>query len=357
MTSIELDKQQSIIFDAMRFPLIVLILYMHIVPIEHFPISTELTSTNAYNFIAEFVAHNVGRLAVPCFFLISGYFYFRKMERWSSDFYIHQQRKRLRTLVLPYLLWNILNILIILLKGYLFNLFGKDGSGDIGYIMGSSPWELMTYPVNQPLWYLRDLICMTFIAPLFYYLFKHMKGYGLIVLLGIYLSAMELHVRGFSMTAIFYFGTGALWGIQRRNFLTDFAPLKRVSIIIAPILAVAATLMHQSQYYENILRLFIPFGMIATFFAVQQLVSTAKPREALLKLSSSVFFIYAVHEIFLKNWVKGAFFRTPLADSGWGMIIGYIIMPIVLLCICLMIYMVMKRCTPKTLNVLTGGRQ
>lgn len=356
MIATSIDKHQYIVLDAMRFPLIVLVLYMHIVPIEHFPVTADFTSINLYRFISELVAHNIGRAAVPCFFIISGFFYFRKMETWTSTFYINQQRKRIRTLLIPYLLWNILNILIILAKGYSFNLMGRDGSADLNYIYQSSLWSLMTYPVNQPLWYLRDLICMTIIAPIFYDLFRFAKHWGILLLFAIYLSTFELPILGFSMTAIFYFGIGAYWGLNHVNFVDDLKFLRIPSYILAPVLAIVAVGMNYSPFYEYIIRLYIPFGIIAILNLTSDLIKVEKIKNMLVKLSGSVFFIYSVHELYLKSWVKGAFFKTPLAGNGWGMILGYLVMPIVLLGICMLLYYFAKKITPKTLSLFTGGR-
>lgn len=351
------DQQQSRVFDALRFPLIVLVLYMHIVPLEHFEITGELSSMNIYNFMAEFVAHNLGRMAVPCFFLFSGYFYFRKMGKWNASFYMHQQRKRLLTLVLPYLLWNVLKIVVILAKGYISNAIGWNGDADLNFIYSSSLWELMISPIDEPLWFLRDLIVMTFLAPLFYYLFRYLKWWGVLLLLLIYLSAMELPIRGFSMTAIFFFGVGAYWGGQGRNLLADSLPMKWYAYVGAVVLVLLATLSHSTPYYEHLVRLFVPLGIISAINLIHGLsFRSEKLFSTFVSLSSSVFFIYAVHELYLKNWVKGTFYRTPLADSGWGMIIGYIAMPLVLLGICLVLYVLLKRLAPRVLAIFTGGR-
>lgn len=351
------DLQQSKVFDAMRFPLIVLVLYMHIVPLEHFEITSDLTSMNLYNFIAEFVAHNLGRMAVPCFFLFSGYFYFRNMKAWGYDFYLKQQKKRMITLVIPYVLWNLLNIGVVLAKGYIFNAIGWNGEGDLNYIRETPFLELMTFPINQPLWSLRDLIVMTFFAPVFFYIFRYLKGWGLVLLLLIYLSTLELPIRGFSMVAIFFFGAGSYFGIEKRNLLADLIPFKWLSYIGATVLVFLATISHTTPYYEYLIRCFVPLGIISAITLTHTLSQrNRKLFNSFISLSSSVFFIYAVHELYLKNWVKGAFFRTPLADSGWGMIVGYILMPLVLLAICLVIYYLLKLISPRLVAVLTGGR-
>lgn len=352
-----LDTRQSEVINAMRFPLIVLVLYMHIVPIDPFPIKFDgSVQYPLYNFIAEFIAHNLGRLAVPCFFLISGFLYFKKIETWTTTIYFEQQRKRFHSLILPYLLWNVLNILIYLAKGYGFESIGLDGTGDINYIKSTSLWELMISPINQPLWYLRDLICMTFLSPLFYYLFKYTKLWGLGVIYLVYLFTLELPIRGFSMTAIFFFGLGSYWSIYKQNILEQTEKIKWIAYIIALVSVIVATFYSTSPSHEYMMRIFAPFGVISTFNIFSILSNRTSFHQRMISLSPMVFFIYSVHELYLKNWTKGAFYRTPLSNSEIGMIIGYFIMPLILLAICIGIYYVCKRIMPRFTKVLSGGR-
>lgn len=356
MSKIDINKRQSEVINAMRFPLIVLVLYMHIVPLTPFPVEAGFSGMHIYNFLAEFIAHNVGRLAVPCFFLFSGYFYFLKMDTWSFNFYISQQKKRAISLILPYLLWNILNIVIVLAKGYAMNAIGMEGSIDINFIKQTSLYELMVMPINLPLWYLRDLICMTFLAPLFYFLFRYTKIWGLVAVFIIYLTTMELPFRGFSMTAIFYFGIGAFFGINKKNMLEVAQKIKYPALILGLILAIVATFLSTTHYHEYIIRWFAPLGVASAFIITDYLIKNQQIKSILLKYSPAVFFIYAVHELYFKNWVKGAFYRTPLCESGWGMVAGYILMPLVLLVICLVLYYLLKKISPKALAILSGGR-
>lgn len=351
-----IHNRQSEVIDAMRFPLIVLVLYMHIVPLDPFPVEIGFSGINVYNFLAELVSHNIGRLAVPSFFLISGYFYFRNMDSWNTNFYISQQKKRLRTLVLPYILWNVLNIIVVLAKGYAMNALGADGSGDLNFIWGSSFYSLMTVPINLPLWYLRDLICMTFMAPLFYYLFRYTKVWGLAALLAIYLTTWELPFRGFSLTAIFYFGLGGYWGLNKLNMLQSALKVKYPALILGSVSLIAATFLSTSYYHEYIIRLFAPLGATSALVITNYAIRSDRVKHLFLKFSPAVFFIYAVHELYLKNWVKGAFYRTPLSESDWGMVMGYLVMPIILLLICLALYYILKKVSPKVLSILTGGR-
>ena len=104
----ELEKRQSEVIAAMRFPLMVLLLFAHVLPMVSVPIEMNLSEMNIYHFISEGISHNLSRIRNPLFFFFSGFFFFRKLEEWNAGFYRSQLKKRIRSLLLPYLLWNIL---------------------------------------------------------------------------------------------------------------------------------------------------------------------------------------------------------------------------------------------------------
>ena len=114
----ELEKRQSEVIAAMRFPLMVLLLFAHVLPMVSVPIEMNLSEMNIYHFISEGISHNLSRIRNPLFFFFSGFFFFRKLEEWNAGFYRSQLQKRIRSLLLPYLLWNILMIAAIYIKNY-----------------------------------------------------------------------------------------------------------------------------------------------------------------------------------------------------------------------------------------------
>ena len=67
-------------------------------------------------------------------------------------------------------------------------------------------------PVNYPLWFLRDLICMSALSPLFYAFFKYLKIYGLLILLALYLSVWETNNCRTEYDSYYVFRSRFLYG-------------------------------------------------------------------------------------------------------------------------------------------------
>ena len=73
-------------------------------------------------------------------------------------------------------------------------------------------------------------------------------------------------------------------------------------------------------------------------------------------MAGNVFFIYAVHEIYIKNWLNGFFSRIPMMDHHAVKYVGYFMQPLILLAVSLLLNYLVKRYLPKVYAVLTGGR-
>ena len=69
-----------------------------------------------YIYISEFLTHSLPRIAVPMFFFISGYYAFYKKDWSQRSIWTVELKKRVKTLLIPYLLWNSIYLVILLAK-------------------------------------------------------------------------------------------------------------------------------------------------------------------------------------------------------------------------------------------------
>jgi len=348
---------QSQVIELLRFPLIILVVFVHMIPFERQALSWELNGANVYRIVTEVISHHIGRLAVPCFFLFSGYFFFIKITEWNSKVYASQLKKRFHTLLIPYLLWNILFVPVILFKNLVFQKINLPLDDNYEKLHSLSVYGILWgEPLNFPLWYLRDLIVMVALAPLFYYYFRYTKFIGLILILVIYLMGLESTIQGLSSTAILYFGVGAYMG-QFKYSLLDFAlSYRRIAIVMAIAMLAVTTYYTVSPYYEYCVRLFTVFGVTAVLYLGYQCNKWEGLKRICIRLAPTVFFIYAIHVIYILGWLKGGFLKSPLADSPTGMLLGYLVIPFLCIGIILLIYRAMHEFFPKTLYFITGSR-
>lgn len=68
----------------------------------------------AFDIIRIFFSRGICWVAVPIFFIISGYLFFSKLEEWNSDIYKNKIKRRVTSLMIPYLIWNLMPLLVVL---------------------------------------------------------------------------------------------------------------------------------------------------------------------------------------------------------------------------------------------------
>ena len=86
---------------------IILVIFIHSF-IENTTNNTLISQSTA--FLQYFISQGIARIAVPIFFIISGYLYFLSYKN-TREKYMTKTKKRIRTLILPYLLISFLTLL------------------------------------------------------------------------------------------------------------------------------------------------------------------------------------------------------------------------------------------------------
>jgi Acyltransferase family. len=180
--------------------------------------------------------------------MISGYLFFYKSKDWNINVYWVKLKKRFFTLLVPYLLWN---ILFVLSEYIIYGITGKDVSiitktySDMGwynifYCSTLSSGDIIYTPVNTPLWFIRDLIIMVILSPIVYMLIKYLKIWSIYILGICFIFYLWPHIPGFSITAFLFFTLGAYFSLSKLNFVEVFRKYKAIFYIISLILLLTA---------------------------------------------------------------------------------------------------------------------
>ena len=354
-----IDDRQSRLFTAMRFPLIVLVLYSHAVgPIDGPAITLSLDGWNVYRFCSELFCRQWCVICICGFFLLSGFLFFSnvKQEDDSLGWFPVKLKKRVRTLLIPYLIWNALAVLAIFAKTALFSWRGIPPQEDEQFILQSSPlYWFVTGPANFPLWYLRDLMVMALLTPLLYLAIKHFRVASLVAIILFYVCyPKEPYLV--SMWGFFFFSIGAWFAIHQASILDFSRRYRIVAILGACVLSVVTTFRTGYADYFIWRRLFFPFGLMV-FIVLCDAMTREHPQleRRLMQLSAPVFFIYCAHEIYILGWTKGIFARL----FGMGLTGSWLRMffvPLIVLLVCLALYHLLNRVMPRTLAFCCGGR-
>ena len=112
------DISQYDVIRQLRFPMIVLVTFAHSYGEVAEGFSLLSSEWNTYEFLKLLVSQTLVKVAVPVFFIMSGYLFFANVEKWSLKVYKAKILRRVKTLLIPYLIWNLL--MAVKLKTFCF---------------------------------------------------------------------------------------------------------------------------------------------------------------------------------------------------------------------------------------------
>lgn len=156
----KIQNQESSYINILRMILIIGVVFTHsTIPVEQPHNYSNITFDIIYLW-----QHIIGEFRVPTFFLLSGYFFFIKEgNTFNYKNYINKIHKRIYTLIFPYIVW----CAIAFLFHKIFNIAkGEQLSENILFSFIKSLFYyngsiVYPFPINGPLWYIRDLILLT----------------------------------------------------------------------------------------------------------------------------------------------------------------------------------------------------
>lgn len=332
-----MNKVLSQAFDMLRFPMAILVIFLHIDNAPHI-IVTEYNwgnnmSQSIYYFSIIFI-NIIAKVAVPCFFFISGYLFFIN-QRFSLKIYVNKIKRRFHTLFIPYILWNIIaTIYLYLTQNIIKNPF----------------YTNFTEPANFPLWFLRDLIIIVFLTPIIWELIKHLKVVGLIIMTILYISEIIPSIWFCYFSSIFFFYLGAYCSIW--NFIPKQKKYKSVLYITSLILLIITILEYGKNFNTYLLSLFLIIGVFTSINFSCQLVE--KGVNVIQILTSSSFFIYVSHKIGFTFIAKIPFNIFP--QGYYTATLRFFVAPFITAALCVIVYVLWHKYNPRTLSILMGRK-
>ena len=383
------EELQSQTIMWLRFPLVLLVLLIHVnpqnkeifTPIQSIDIS-HLTIANIYSIIGR-LGFYFSQVAVPFFFFTTGYFFFYKVRQWNIQYYKKKIEKRLKTLLIPYLLWNFLGLgLIILSKCLGIWIFNNPENGLTSYLTDIKLWKvvwnfttwnesavnLLGWPTKMygpfllPLWFLRDLIVISFVlTPIIYYGIKYLKG-SWVLLLGIAYLFKICTLPGINITGIFFFSWGAYLSIRQKNMVTTFMQKKDIHLVIA-ILSLTSCVVFDSTKVALLSQQVYCIAAVASLISITAILLNKGVCSVRPQLSQTSFFVYALHAMTILKFscLELAIISTEriflASHYDVGYILSYLLSPLLGALFCLIAFTILKTFMPRFLNLLTGGRE
>lgn len=358
--------------DLLRFPLAVIIVIAHAFPelntgtlffgrpysFDNYP-----ACSIAFNFFSAFFR----RQSVPIYFFISGYVFFLGIEHFGREEYTRKLKNRVKTLLIPYLIWNTFSVAAFLLANLpailqtqsfppLHWLLSAYWIYDGNFLINATGTGID--PIDGPLWFLRNLMVVVLTTPVIHYLIKRFK-YWPLILLGntwffVRISSPGPNLSYSFLTAYLFFFWGAYMSISQKDMIAAFGRFSKPLLFSYLILGCSYLVFAhvQSDIAHIIKQLTLLIGLPVAYNT-----SIWSLRHEYCKVNSNLagagFFIYASHIPILRHVL--AFF-TRGASSDLGILLAYILTILSTLGILLAVYWVLQRFFPSLLKVMTGKK-
>lgn len=290
--------------NKLRLPLIILVVVLH-ANILHTTYITNVATFQSepywFLFIIQLFSENLSRIAVPTFFFISGYLFFYKLTDFNITLYFTKLRRRIRTLLCPYLLWNFLYIIWVECRklSILSSIFpnADTSNHDFVYYLQCF-WALDNdMPLLYSMWYVRNLIILAILSPILYFLIKRLGLIWIVLLAILYIldSLFDIPMPvGIKISSTFYFSIGALMSLSEYS-ISRFSKFSLYYAILFVLLGIVTTLTH-GVLRNTIFPLMVFIGCLAFVLSAIKI-----PIKVPNILNSSVFFIFAFHIFILRD--------------------------------------------------------
>lgn len=317
---------------------------------------SDYSITQGLTFEVEFfVSENLARIAVPFFFFSSGYFQF-----WREKKYTMVLVSKIRTLVIPYIIWNCIGMLLFAFLGCVGLSNIRVNLTDINSIFNG----VFLYKYNYAYWFMYQLILLNIFYPIISIIMSKKKvaliiWFGLLyiyLLFGDIIPSAKFYT--IMLSALIYYCLGGYISKYQNNILEYIADKKNHNSV--RLLELVITLVFIGGYLIN---RFPEWGFSENYNIIRNiagifmlLMGASLIEDRVNKINRSFgFIVYSMHPVLLECIQKivmrifGSYKYTPILD--------YIFSPIITILIIKIVSDKWKKYNLKTYNLAFGYRE
>lgn len=317
-----------------------------------------------------FISNGLVRFGVPLFFLFSGYLFFHNFQfTWKG--YLKKLGKRVRTLVVPYLIWTALagGLLYVVYKAVGLERYSivweKVGvlleQGILGWLLSSPAFQL---------WYIADLFKMVIISPLIYWLVKKCKLFPVIIFGILWLLEISFLING---EGLFFFTMGAYFAVNQvkivgmedlKETVIDKGAFKRNTNLLTVLwvggcftYALLSATMGDAAYTPYVLLVLYKINVLTGLASVWRQYDLKagdwQEKKWVKAVVSCTVIVYVAHEPLL-HLLTDILLEKLTFDGAHTLV--YFVLPIAIIAGSIGLGLGIKKVCPKVYNVLVGGR-
>ncbi len=292
-------------------------------------------------------------IAVPLFFVISGALFYRN---YTYEKTLSKWKSRIFTLLIPYLIWNSVNMVFQFVCSYSFISNYFVGREKAVFTLENVLKGIFLCEYYGPFWFILDLIIFTVFCPVIYTVVKNklIGGVSIGVIYLLYAFGISLPESIFYRgDAIIYYLAGAYVGVHFFDWFKN--PIEKTRKNIAGSIGVFCISSGVFIYFKirmggglDFIAPLLICAMMYGFWRVFDLLETGGYH----KFQEDSFLVYATHREVISVVSKLLFLVLPV--KMWAAPINYVgTIVISLVMICVFSY-VLERFFPKIKGIVTG---
>lgn len=288
--------------------------------------------------------------AVPVFFGISGYLFFRNC---SPVTLYPKMRRRVRTLLVPYIIWGLFYTMVVAGMRYV-PVIGRYINSDSDFV--GAMLDIMVFGRHTHLWYIRNLMVYVALSPVVYAMLRR-KGiclaYVAVVLAALGFGGLAGGLANVAQYSLYYLlgGWMATYHCAAAEMPYGAGHVRVCAGLL--LLSVPLSLYAGLNGWTGVRAFMMLCAVPLIWVAADGLRRADIASKTVKLLSSSTFFIYVCHVFVLECVEKVIFMLLPHGELGAA--VDYLIAPVVSMAVLVVVIRVLRR-FPRLWSVINGGR-
>lgn len=319
------------------------ILCTFLVPYVHLPeFASRYDSNPLLRFVLTTWEKGVCRIPVEAFFVLSGYLFFRTYQADGSSYW-SKLKRRIQTLIVPYVLWVSL--------GFLYELVTGDRTLTLGSLLDGFGLTA-DHPAIVSLWYIRNLMILCVVSPVLYWAIQR-KRIGVVFLGALFMIQwFELPGELQPLQNAFWFAAGGYIVSHYTQLVKQHLPrpwlwlMSWLGLVFLAQLLIAAWGLSLTRLE--------PLYVVTGIPVVWSLTAALDQPLLLRYLAPHTFLVFCLHGA-LNDQLSTLWLRRLPQTDRW-LTLGYMIIPLASMAFSVLVGEIGRVRLPRLYAAMTGGR-
>lgn len=302
------------------------------------------------------ISNIIGDLAVPSFFLISSYLFYRN---YGKDKILSKYKSRIRSVFIPYLLWNVMYYVAFVILTRLPVICSIMTTQKVPISFAEFMTSMFFYKYNGVYWFMYQLILFIIISPIIYAMISRKAGIFVLVILYLVnfgIARFPALPQGIHLDMLLFWCIGCYFAVHKSEMFERVEAGKNAVVCMSA--AVVLIIVRFVLEFHEIVILhgsFVLYNLLVINVVVLWFGMNILRYEKTCWQMKITFFIYSMHPLLVDFIKKGL--AAVLPHNQVVATVNYFLAAGISLLIVFGTAKVLKKLCPTLWGILNGGRK